>query len=527
MSRLGIACVQLEALGLERAEEALERALQGVEEAGRHRPDLILLPECTYPAYYLHSLEAYHRAEPRPLEEVLHLFGEKARRHRAYVAVGLVRPHPSGRLRNSMALLDPQGQVLGFHDKIFLWHFDREWFDPGSDLPVFDLPFGRVGLMICADARMPEIPRALAMQGARLILDATALVTSTGAPEARTNPQVTYLLPARALENGLWIAWANKVGAEAESILYCGRSGVVGPDGAYRALGSPDREEIVLAEVDLAAAPGPRARPSASAPWWNTPGEALPVARRLREPIPADSMYLRVGVLQLKPYEDPEAWRRQVEELGERLTRQGASLLILPGIPEGWERAPAYQQATALDALQALSARLACALIAPLADEGRVGIHLIDRGQEIARHRVGEPPRALETPWGSLGVLGSHEIWAPEIARSLMAQGVELLIWFPSARRATDDLLARTRADENRVFLVRASPLFGEPGPSAAVFDPLGQPLATGMPDREQGILASLFRPLTRHKEMAPGSHIVFDRPSVPSPHPAGSGAGW
>ncbi len=48
MSRLGIAYVQLEALGLERAEEALERALQGVEEAGRHRPDLILLPECTY-----------------------------------------------------------------------------------------------------------------------------------------------------------------------------------------------------------------------------------------------------------------------------------------------------------------------------------------------------------------------------------------------------------------------------------------------------------------------------------------------
>jgi predicted amidohydrolase len=219
MSRLGIACVQLEALGLERAEEALERALQGVEEAGRHRPDLILLPECTYPAYYLHSLEAYHRAEPRPLEEVLHLFGEKARRHRAYVAVGLVRPHPSGRLRNSMALLDPQGQVLGFHDKLFLWHFDREWFDPGSDLPVFDLPFGRVGLMICADARMPEIPRALAMQGARLILDATALVTSTGAPEARTNPQVTYLLPARALENGLWIAWANKVGAGREHPL--------------------------------------------------------------------------------------------------------------------------------------------------------------------------------------------------------------------------------------------------------------------------------------------------------------------
>ncbi len=526
MSRLGIACVQLEALGLERAEEALERALQGVEEAGRHRPDLVLLPECTYPAYYLHSLEVYHRAQPRPLEKVLHLFGEKALQHRAYVAVGLVRPHPSGRLRNSLALLDPQGQVLGFYDKHFLWHFDREWFDPGSDLPVFDLPFGRVGLMVCADARMPEIPRALAMKGARSILDATALVTSAGALEARTNPQVTYLLPARALENGLWIAWANKVGVEAESILYCGRSGLVGPDGTYRALGSPDREEIVLAEVDLAAAPGPRARAPAQIPWWAAPGEALPVAQQLREPIPADRMYLRVGVLQLRPYEDPKAWLQRAEELGGRLTRQGASLVILPGIPEGWEHAPAYQRAVILDALQALSDRLACGLIAPLVDEGRVGICLIDRGQEIARHRVGDPPQALETPWSRLGVLGSEEIWAPEIARGLMAQGAELLLWFPSARHATDDLLARTQADENRVFLVRASPLWGEASAPAAAFDPLGWPLATGPPDREQGILVSLFRPLTRHKEMAPGSHIVFHRPSMPSMDSADSNAG-
>ncbi|MFN3929917.1 MAG: carbon-nitrogen hydrolase family protein, partial [Thermoflexus sp.] len=308
MTPIGVACVQLEALGLERAEEALERALDRVEEAGRYRPEIILLPECTYPAYYLRSLEDYRRAELRPVEEVIRLFGEKARRHRAYVAVGLARPAPSGRLRNSIALLGPEGAILGFYDKIFLWHFDREWFEPGSALPVFDLPFGRVGLMICADGRMPEIPRALALRGAQLILDATALVTSIGDPQARTNPQIIYMLPARAMENGVWVAVANKVGMEAESVLYCGRSGVIAPDGQYRAMGSPDREEIVLAEVDLRTAPGPRIRPLKPDPLMTALTEALPVAAHLQEPLLPQAAYLRLGMLQLKPHAPMPEW---------------------------------------------------------------------------------------------------------------------------------------------------------------------------------------------------------------------------
>lgn len=113
MGRIGIACVQLETMGLDRAEEALERALDCVEEAARSRPDLILLPECTYPAYYWGSIEDYRRARLRPTKEVLHLFAEKARRGRAYLAAGLARLAASNRLRNSIALIDPAGEVVG------------------------------------------------------------------------------------------------------------------------------------------------------------------------------------------------------------------------------------------------------------------------------------------------------------------------------------------------------------------------------------------------------------------------------
>ncbi|WP_448595136.1 carbon-nitrogen hydrolase family protein [Thermoflexus hugenholtzii] len=516
MTVIGIACVQLEALGLERAEEALGRALDRVEEAGRYQPEIILLPECTYPAYYLHSLEAYRRSEPRPVEEILRLFGEKARRHRAYIAVGLARPHPSGRLRNSVALIDPHGQVLGFHDKLFLWHFDREWFDPGLELPVFDLPFGRVGLMICADARMPEIPRALALRGARLILDATALVTATGALGARTNPQVLYMLPARAMENGVWIAVANKVGMEADSVLYCGRSGVITPDGQYRAMGSPDREEIVLAEVDPEAAPGPRVRPDAWDPAWDplltAPHEDLPIARWLQEPIPPDALYLRMGLLQLRAYPTTTQWIQRVATLGETLIRQGASLLVVSGPPPDADP-------SALEALEALSAQWSCGWVVPFPEKGEAGstgaaLHLLDRGRWIGRHpgdrRAGSP--VCPIGGGMVGVLRESEGWAPEIARSAMSRGAELLIWWVSAAAPDLHTMARARADENRVFVALAAPPDGAGGIVSGVFDPLGQPLATGVPEAEHGIFASLFRPLARHKEMAPGSHVVFSR---------------
>lgn len=506
MTRITVACVQLEARDLGQAEEALARALAAVEEAGRGGADVIVLPECTYPAYYIGSLEAYRRSEPRPVEEVLRRFGERARRHGAWIALGLARPAPSGHLRNSLALLGPDGEVHGLYDKIFLWHFDREWFEPGSALPVFDLPFGRVGLMICADARMPEIPRALARQGAQLLLDATALVTSVGAPEARTNPQVLYMLPTRAMENGVWIAVANKVGMEAQSILYCGRSGVIRPDGQWAAQAHPDREALVMAEVDLAAAPGPRVLPPTSDPLLTAPLQDLPIVERLREPIPPEALYGRIGLLQLQPQETARDWIHRVATLGETLIRQGASLLIVSG------GAPADQ---ARDPLAALSARWGCALAALLReDEAEAAVYLWEAGRLLGIHRKGSASElpVYATSQGALGVLLDEEGWAPEIARGLMLRGAELLLWWVPRAAPVLHTAARTRADENRVFVALIAPPGAADGPASAVFDPLGNALATGVPGAEHGILASLFRPLVRHKEMAPGSHVVFSR---------------
>src|SRR3989304_4331510 len=89
---------------------------------------------------------------------------------------------------------------------------------PAAQAPGFHTSIGCLGLMICADGRLPEIARTLALRGAQLIVNPTAWVSTARDRRLLTNPQYEYMIPVRALENGVWIASANKVGTEEESI---------------------------------------------------------------------------------------------------------------------------------------------------------------------------------------------------------------------------------------------------------------------------------------------------------------------
>jgi 5-aminopentanamidase len=144
-----VACVQLAARGVEEAEAALAKAVEAAERAGR-RADPVVLPEATYPGYVLHD-EADFLADSW-WERGVRAFGEAARTAGAYIVVGLVRT-TSGRVRNSAALLGPDGRLLGVGDKSFLWHFDSRWFAPGTPSDVIKLPpSGRRG---SSSARTP------------------------------------------------------------------------------------------------------------------------------------------------------------------------------------------------------------------------------------------------------------------------------------------------------------------------------------------------------------------------------------
>jgi predicted amidohydrolase len=534
MPKMTIACLQLEALGLARAEEALQRALAMLDAAGKQHPDLMILPECTYPAYYLESLESVRQAALRPHDEVIRLFGERAKRHRSYVVAGIAQPH-AGRWLNTAFLFDPQGQVIGTYSKSFLWHFDQVWFEPGREFPTYDLPFGRTGVFVCADGRMPEIARWLGVQGARLMVDSTAWVTTGGDRATLSNPQFEYMIPTRAIENGAWIAVANKVGVEAESVVYCGRSCIVSPAGTLVAQASTTEEEFILAEIDLAESERNgkrlrrmdvplRRRPECYA-ILGAPTEELPVTRLIAEPMAPTST--RIGALQLKPYASPGEFMPRVTALSERLVRQGAQLVLLPGVPASHVDAPTYQAGTMLALLQNLSRQLECGLACPLISKDAGGkrarsVYVLSRGEVIGKYdqvhltddgwRAGDALPVFDTPYGRIGIIQNDEGLLPEAARVLMLQGADLILWAAASSKYPLRMIARTRADENKVFLALATPLEQDAPPQTALINPAGAFFAAALPDIEQAIAGQFAWALTRYKDMAPNTNVVLNR---------------
>lgn len=243
-----IACVQLQARPVREAQIALADVLAGITAAASLGAGIAVFPECSYPGYVLGSTHPY-RSIPSA-GDALRTVSAAARRTGIAVALGIARSDEAGRLRNEAVFIDRAGAEVARYAKIFLWNFDGKWFVPGDAIPVFETEFGRIGMMICADGRMPEIARTLARKNAWLVLDPTAWVAFGSSYDRMRNPQVEFMMRVRARENGLWIAAADKCGTENASVHYVGKSMIVAPDGSARAVGPADRPAIVVADAE-------------------------------------------------------------------------------------------------------------------------------------------------------------------------------------------------------------------------------------------------------------------------------------
>ena len=245
-----ISLLQLPAFSIEDADASLTHTLRRIDETvASEQPDLIALPEVTYPAYFLGTRDLSRRDVLSP-GDAAQRFAEKARQHGVYIAVGLALDAPGGGYANGALLFGRDGSIIGRYDKSFLFHFDTRWFSSGDAYPVFETDVGRIGILVCADGRLPEIARSLALNGAQLILDLTAWVSGARHTNDLTTSQVEFLMPTRAAENGVWIACCDKFGVEAESIVYAGRSRFINPAGETVAALGPHEDAALVRRAD-------------------------------------------------------------------------------------------------------------------------------------------------------------------------------------------------------------------------------------------------------------------------------------
>ena len=153
-------------------DDNLRRIGQFLELAGAERPDIICLPE----AFTLVGVAGEHLGEvaetvPGPIVDYV---ADHARRHHCYIICPLFVRH-SDRITNDAVLIDRQGQVVGAYSKLHpvadISAFNRLEIGvtPGSDVPVFDTDFGRIGMQICFDLNFDDGWSELKRKGAEIV----------------------------------------------------------------------------------------------------------------------------------------------------------------------------------------------------------------------------------------------------------------------------------------------------------------------------------------------------------------------
>lgn len=242
------ACGQMIATTIDDADSAWNAVERLADRAADAHADLLILPETTYPAYWLESAERYMRIDVLRTPTVLERLSGVAARRRLWLVVGFVE-EAAGLLFNSAAVFDRAGTLIGVARKNFLWDCDNRWFSPGRELTVLDTEFGPMGVMICADGRPPEIAATLAARGAAFIVVPTAWVNGRAFTGNFTNAQADFLIRARAIEFALPFACCSKSGHEDRNLEYVGQSRLVSKTGEIIASAPIEGEHLVLGEI--------------------------------------------------------------------------------------------------------------------------------------------------------------------------------------------------------------------------------------------------------------------------------------
>lgn len=201
---------------------ALERTASVAAAAGA---DLLLCPECWLSGYHIGAEAAAELSETRDGVSATRI-AAFARRYQIAIAYGYAeRDGTDGRVYNAAQVIGGDGTTLAHYRKTHLFGpEERAAFYPGDEFePPFVFGDFSVGLLICYDVEYPEVVRSLKLMGADLILIPTALTDVYAAV-----PEI--IVPARALENQLAIAYCNHCGVE-NGMSFLGRSCLVRADG--------------------------------------------------------------------------------------------------------------------------------------------------------------------------------------------------------------------------------------------------------------------------------------------------------
>jgi N-carbamoylputrescine amidase len=242
----------------------LDHSIERIHEAAHRGADIICLPELFLSHYFCQRTDAalFDLAEPIPGPTTERL-GPLARSLGKVIVASLFERRAAGVYHNTAVVFDADGSILGLYRKMHIpedpLFYEKYYFTPGDlGFRTFDTRFGRIGVLVCWDQWFPEAARLTAMQGAQILIYPTAIGWH---PREKAEFGVQQhsawetIQRSHAIANGVYVAAINRTGHEGPpdaGLDFWGASFVSDPFGVVLSKGPHDREEVVLAECDVA-----------------------------------------------------------------------------------------------------------------------------------------------------------------------------------------------------------------------------------------------------------------------------------
>jgi N-carbamoylputrescine amidase len=247
------------------AENNLKKCLAWVRNAANQGAEVISLPELYSSHYFCQSEDVANFALAEPLYSTSFIaFSALAKELGVVIIVPFFEKRMAGIYHNSAYIIDTDGSEAGLYRKMHIpddpHFYEKFYFTPGDiGFKAFPTEKGKIGTLICWDQWYPEGARLTALQGAEVLFYPTAIGWHPLEKEQYgVNQHGAWMnvMKGHAVANGVYVAAANRIGLEqyiegTAGIEFWGSSFIAGPQGEILAQASHDKEEILIAEVDL------------------------------------------------------------------------------------------------------------------------------------------------------------------------------------------------------------------------------------------------------------------------------------
>ena len=247
------------------AENNLEKCLSWVRDAASQGAEVISLPELYSSHYFCQSEDVANFELAEPLYSTSFIaFSALAKELGIVIIVPFFEKRMAGIYHNSAYIIDTDGSEAGLYRKMHIpddpHFYEKFYFTPGDlGFKAFPTNKGKIGTLICWDQWFPEAARLTALQGAEVLFYPTAIGWHPLEKEQYGENQHgawMNVMKGHAVANSVYVAAANRIGLEqyiegTAGIQFWGSSFIAGPQGEILAQASHDKEEILIAEVDL------------------------------------------------------------------------------------------------------------------------------------------------------------------------------------------------------------------------------------------------------------------------------------